>query len=152
MNGHQNEAFSCLTGALKSPRKVNGYGADYAPKMNLKEKINKLNVDAMTTEELYALWGTTEDEQNAKMDQLVRQMNFKARAEIGRIRNERMLQVKRLLKKDCVAGMPLMATLQTRYPAMCFRNLDQLTDEQIAQIAEDVDILEMLEKEDEQSK
>ena len=31
MNGHQNEAFSCLIGALNSPRKVNGYGADYAP-------------------------------------------------------------------------------------------------------------------------
>ena len=30
MNGHQNEAFSCLIGALNSPRKVNGYGADYA--------------------------------------------------------------------------------------------------------------------------
>ena len=30
MNGHQSEAFSCLIGALKSPRKVNGYGADYA--------------------------------------------------------------------------------------------------------------------------
>ena len=34
MNGHQNEAFSCLTGALKSPRKVNGYGADYAYKVD----------------------------------------------------------------------------------------------------------------------
>ena len=32
MNGHQNEAFSCLIGALNSPRKVNGYGADYALK------------------------------------------------------------------------------------------------------------------------
>ncbi len=31
MNGHQNDAFSCLTGALNSPRKVNGYGADYVP-------------------------------------------------------------------------------------------------------------------------
>ncbi len=30
MNGHQKEAFSYLIGALKSPRKVNGYGADYA--------------------------------------------------------------------------------------------------------------------------
>ena len=30
MNGHQNKAFSCLIGALNSPRKVNGYGADYA--------------------------------------------------------------------------------------------------------------------------
>lgn len=30
MNGHQKKAFSCLIGALNSPRKVNGYGADYA--------------------------------------------------------------------------------------------------------------------------
>ena len=32
MNGHQNGAFSSLIGALKSHRKVNGYGADYAVK------------------------------------------------------------------------------------------------------------------------
>ena len=32
MNGHQNEAFSCLIGALNSSQKVNGYGADYAGK------------------------------------------------------------------------------------------------------------------------
>lgn len=121
--------------------------------MNLKEKINKLNVDEMTTEELYALWGTTEQEQNAKMDQLVRRMNFKARAEMGRIRNERMKEVRRMLreKSEAVAAN-LLGLLQTRYPAMCFRNLEQLTDEQIAQIVEDVDILEMLEKEDEQGK
>ncbi len=30
INGHQNGAFSCLIGALNSPQKVNGYGADYA--------------------------------------------------------------------------------------------------------------------------
>lgn len=120
--------------------------------MNLKEKINKLNVDAMTTEELYALWGTNEGEQNAKTDQLVRRMNFKARAEIGRIRNERMKEVKRRLADRGPMGIQFRTTLSTRYPAMCFRNLDQLTDEQIAQIAEDVDVLEMLEKEDEQSK
>ena len=30
MNGHQNVAFSHLIGALKSPRNLNGYGADYA--------------------------------------------------------------------------------------------------------------------------
>ena len=36
MNGHQNEAFSYLTGALKGSRKVNGVGADYAHK---KQKV-----------------------------------------------------------------------------------------------------------------
>lgn len=116
--------------------------------MNVKEKINKLNVDDLTTEELYALWGTTEQEQNEKTDQLVRRMNFKARAEIGRIRNERMQEVKRLLKQKSAEALNLLGMLQTRYPAMCFRNLEQLTDDQLAQIAEDVDVLEMLEKEE----
>ena len=42
MNGHQNEAFSCLIGALNSPRKVNGYGADYANGANaIIEKASK---------------------------------------------------------------------------------------------------------------
>ena len=35
MNGHQNVAFSHLIGALKSPRNLNGYWADYATIMML---------------------------------------------------------------------------------------------------------------------
>ena len=30
VDGRQNDAFSCFTGALKHLRKLNGYGADYA--------------------------------------------------------------------------------------------------------------------------
>ena len=36
MNRHHNKAFSCLIGALNSPRKVNGYGADYAARPKVK--------------------------------------------------------------------------------------------------------------------
>jgi len=32
VDGRQNDAFSCFTGALKHLRKLNGYGADYAGK------------------------------------------------------------------------------------------------------------------------
>ena len=42
MNGHQNGAFSCLIGALNRPRKVNGYGADYAIRNNMKNKLMPL--------------------------------------------------------------------------------------------------------------
>ena len=34
MDGRQNDAFSCFTGALKHLRKLNGYGADYAVILN----------------------------------------------------------------------------------------------------------------------
>lgn len=120
--------------------------------MNFKEKINKLNVDAMSNEEVYALWGTTEKAENDKMDKLILQMNFKARAELGRMRNERMHQLKHLLRDSGRTGAALRQHLTMRYPAMQFRNLEQLTDEQLEQIMEDVEVLEMLEQEDEQSK
>jgi len=43
MNGHQNVMFSHLIGALKSPRNLNGYGADYAL-----EKAKSGDADAQT--------------------------------------------------------------------------------------------------------
>lgn len=110
------------------------------------EKINKLNVEAMSNEEVYALWGTTETAENEKMDKLIRQMQFKARAELGRIRNERMLEIKRLLAERGTKGVQFRNTVCSRFPAR-FRNLDELTDEQLEQIAQDVEILEMLENE-----
>ena len=39
MNGHQNVAFSHLIGALKSPRNLNGYRADYAGSWHIIDKI-----------------------------------------------------------------------------------------------------------------
>ena len=46
VDGRQNDAFSCFTGALKHLRKLNGYGADYAqiiiqdePKISQEETI-----------------------------------------------------------------------------------------------------------------
>ena len=42
MNGRQNDAFSCFTGALKHLQKLNGYGADYAKKAVFKVFMNNL--------------------------------------------------------------------------------------------------------------
>lgn len=119
--------------------------------MTFKEKINRLDVDTLTNEEVYALWGTTEKAENDKMDQLIRQMNYEANVEMGKIRNKRMLEVKRLLQDRGPMGAQFRNVLAVQCPAL-FRNLENLTDEQLEQIARDVEILEILEKEDEQSK
>ena len=42
-------AFSCLTGTLKTPRKVNGYGADYAIDPLNKTGCRYVIVDAVNT-------------------------------------------------------------------------------------------------------
>lgn len=119
--------------------------------MNFKEKINKLNVDAATADEVYALWGTTEKAENEKMDKLARRMRFKAKAEVMRLRSERVNKLRDAVKKESPKIMQLRSTLQSRF-AVNFRNLDQMSDEQLALIAEDLEILELLEQEDEQSK
>ena len=119
--------------------------------MNFKEKINKLNVDAATADEVYALWGTTEKVENEKMDKLARRLRFKAKAEIMRLKNQRVNELRKAVKREGPKIMQLRNTLQTRY-AVNFRNLDQMSDEQLAMIAEDLEILELLENDDEQSK
>ena len=96
--------------------------------MNFKEKINKLNVDAATADEVYALWGTTEKAENEKMDKLARRMRFKAKAEMMRLRSERVNKLRDAVKKDSPKIMQLRSTLQSRF-AVNFRNLDQMSDE-----------------------
>jgi hypothetical protein len=49
MNGHQKRAFSCLIGALNSPRKVNGYGADYAHAIDVFKSLGFLPLDLQIT-------------------------------------------------------------------------------------------------------
>ena len=119
--------------------------------MNFKEKINKLNVDAATADEVYALWGTTEKAENEKMDKLARRMRFKAKAEMTRLKGEQVERLRKALKQDGPKIVQLRSTLQSRF-AVNFRNLDQMSDEQLALIAEDLEILELLDQEDEQSK
>ena len=52
MNGHQNVAFSHLIGALKSPRNLNGYGADYAAEKELTILETYIKATSVTQEDL----------------------------------------------------------------------------------------------------
>ena len=118
--------------------------------MNLLDKINAMGVESVTPEEIEATLGTSQEEQVEKMMKTVRRLKFKAKAEQGRLRSERAAQLRRLFAGRGTASARLRTTLQARYPAMQFRNLEQLSDEQLAQIAEDMEILEILESENEQ--
>ena len=51
--------------------------------MNFLEKLNRLEVEAMTIEEVYAAWETTKEAENNRLMELVRNENQKARALVG---------------------------------------------------------------------
>ncbi|MBO5592113.1 MAG: hypothetical protein J5913_04035 [Prevotella sp.] len=118
--------------------------------MNLLDKINALRVESITPEEIKETLGVSQDEQVEKMMKTVRRLKFKAKAEQGRLKSERAAKLRRIISGRGENSVRLRSRIQSRYPAMQFRNLEQLTDEQLAQIADDLEILEILESENEQ--
>ena len=118
--------------------------------MNLLDKINALRVESITPEEIKEILGVSQDEQVEKMMKTVRRLKFKVKAEQGRLKSERAAKLRRIFSGRGENSQRLRSRIQSRYPAMQFRNLEQLTDEQLAQIADDLEILEILESENDQ--
>ena len=56
--------------------------------MNLKESLIRLEIDAQSPEQVYAAWGTTREEHQAKMMNEVRRLLALAKAEAGEEKGE----------------------------------------------------------------
>lgn len=118
--------------------------------MNFKDRINKIDAESMTTEEIFAEWGTTEAEYLESALKQVKKQIFLAKAAAGRERNTRLIErFHELFQGGGRQSDNLRATLKERMPAFQFRNLDKLSDEQISQILSDETVIQILEEEDE---
>ena len=117
--------------------------------MNFKDKINKIDAESKTADEIFAEWGTTEAEYLETLKQVKKQL-FLAKATVGRERNTRLIaRFKELFQGGGQQSENLRATLKERMPAFQFRNLDKLSDEQVSQILSDETVMQILEEEDE---
>lgn len=113
--------------------------------MNFKDKIDRIDAASMTAEELYAEIGTTEDEYVAKTMKLLKQKMFQAKVATGRAKSNRIIgRFKEVIVGIGTVSENLRIYMTTHYPAVQFRNLDKMTDEQIMQIAQDIEILKIL--------
>ena len=118
--------------------------------MNFKDKIDRIDAASMTTEELYAEMGTTEDAYVSKTMKLLKQKMFLAKVAAGRAKSNRIIEkFKKVIVGIGSASDNLRAYMIRQYPAVQFRNLDKMTDEQIMQIAQDIEILKMLDEDGE---
>ena len=119
--------------------------------MNFKDKFDAIDTEAMTREELFAEAGVDINNYVAEAMKLMSDEMMEARAEVNSERLERLKKrIGELVAKpgDAIAES-LRSMLRSKYPAVSFRNLDELTDEQVEEIAEDLKILEIMESEDE---
>lgn len=115
----------------------------------LLDKVNKMGAESVTPEEFKETWGVTQEAAVGGMMKFIRRQRFEAKAMEGKERCERVLaRLKELLAQGTERAAQLTDLLTVRYPALQFRNLDELTEEQKEQIAEDVELLRLLDEEE----
>lgn len=115
---------------------------------NLLDKVNKMGAESVTPEEFKETWGVTQEAAVGGMMKFIRRQRFEAKAMEGKERCERVLaRLKELIAQGTERAAQLTDLLTVRYPALQFRNLDELTEEQKEQIAEDVELLRLLDEE-----
>lgn len=116
---------------------------------NLLDKVNKIGAAGVTPEEFEETWGVTQETEVSSMMKFIKRQKFEAMAAEGKERCARVLaKLKEMWNEQTERAAMVRDMLLTRYPAVQFRNLDELTDEQVEQIAEDLEILKLLEEEE----
>lgn len=116
---------------------------------NLLDKVNKIGAAGVTPEEFEETWGVTQETEVSGMMKFIKRQQFEAKAAEGKERCMRVLaKLRDIIAEQTERAAMVRDMLLTRYPAVQFRNLDELTDEQVEQIAEDLEILKLLEEEE----
>ena len=67
--------------------------------MNFLEKLNELDVETMSTEEIYESWGTTEEDFMNEMLQVVQQENQKVKATVRKAATKKAASDEKLAQK-----------------------------------------------------
>lgn len=119
----------------------------------IKEKFVNFYIDSLTDEEQEKEFGIAKKELVAKELKFIKQMRFKAKAQLGKLKSEELLvNLKDRLISACSQSVSLKELIVQRYPAVQFRNLEKLSEADLKQLSEDMELINLIEEiEDEQS-
>ena len=77
----------------------------------------------------------------------IKQMRFKAKAQLGRMRTEAVItNFKDRIVTACGQSLSLQELLIQRYPAVNFRNLEKLSESDLKQLSEDMEFINLIEE------
>lgn len=118
----------------------------------IKEKFLNLYVESLSDEEQRTEFGIARQDFVANELRAIKQMRFKALAQLNKAKAETMLvSIKDRLVAALGQSISLQEILVQRYPAVQFRNLDKLSEADLKQLSEDMELINLIEEiEDEQ--
>lgn len=119
----------------------------------IKEKFLNLYIESLSDEEQMAEFGIAREDFVANELKSIKKMRFKAMAQINKAKAETMKTsfIERLIS-TCTQSISLQELLVQRYPTVQFRNLDKLSEADLKQLSEDMELINLIEEiEDEQS-
>ena len=113
----------------------------------IKEKFLNLYVDSLSNEEQKNEFGIAREDFVTYELKAIKQIRFKALAQLNKAKTKTMLTS---LKDRLVAAIGQSISLQEllvkRYPAVQFRNLDKLSEADIKQLSEDMELIKLIEE------
>ena len=113
----------------------------------IKEKFLNLYIDSLTAEEQEKEFGIAKEDFVAKELKFIKQMRFKAKAKLGRMKTENaILNLRDRIVVVCKQSVSLQHLLLQRYPAVNFRNLDTLSEPDLRQLSEDMELINLIEE------
>lgn len=106
-----------------------------------------LYIDSLTAEEQEKEFGIAKEDLVAKELKFIKQMRFKAKAQLGRMKAENaILSLKDRIVAACSQSVSLQQLLLQRYPAVNFRNLEKLSESDLKQLSEDMELINLIEE------
>lgn len=113
----------------------------------IKEKFVNLYINSLTDEEQEKEFGIAKKDFVAKEIKFIKQMRFKAKAQLGRMRTEAVIKnFKDRIVTACGQSLSLQELLIQRYPAVNFRNLEKLSESDLKQLSEDMELINLIEE------
>lgn len=118
----------------------------------IKEKFLDLYIESLSAEEQREEFGIAREDFVRDEMKAIKQMRFKALAQLNKAKAESMFaSLKERLTAAFNQSISLQELLAQRYPAVQFRNLDKLSEADLKQLSEDMELINLIEEmEDEQ--
>ena len=113
----------------------------------IKEKFLNMYIDSLSNEEQEKEFGIAKKDFVAKELKFIKQMRFKAKAQLGKMKAEAAITILRdRIIAACNQSMSFRQLLLQRYPAVQFRNLDTLSEADLKQLSEDMELINLIEE------
>ena len=113
----------------------------------IKEKFVNMYIDSLSDEEQEKEFGIAKKNYMAQELKYIKQMRFKAKAKLGKMKTQAyMADLKNRIVSACSQSLSFQELLLQRYPAVNFRNLDKLSDADLKQLSEDMELINLIEE------